>query len=61
MTPAYLHVLLGYRGFFLVGAVVEGRAGGASSDSMAIILQRFGGERVNRLVVILCYLASLFL
>lgn len=46
MTPAYLHVLLGYRGFFLVGAVVEGKAGGASSDSMAIILRRFGGERV---------------
>ena len=47
MTPAYLHVLLGYRGFFLVGAVVEGKAGGASSDSMAIIVRRFGAERVD--------------
>lgn len=44
MTPAYLHVLLGYRGFFLVGAVVEGRAGGESSDSMAIICTTVWGR-----------------
>ena len=44
VTPAYLHVLLGYRGFFLVGAVVEGRAGGESSDSMAIICTTVWGR-----------------
>ena len=45
VTPAYLHVLAGYRACLLVVAVVvEGKAGGASSDSMVLIYDGSKGE-----------------